>query len=47
MVSTLSENPLSITITEIKKKMMLFPLNDIEFIALPIIHSDPSAKTIL
>ena len=47
VVSNLSENTKSITLTEIKKKMMLFPLNEIEFIALPIMHSDPSAKTVL
>lgn len=47
VVSTLSENTKSITLTEIKKKMMLFPLNKVEFIALPIMHSDPSVKTVL
>jgi len=47
VVSNLSENTKSITLAEIKKKMMLFPLNEIEFIALPIMHSDPSAKTVL
>jgi len=47
VVSNLSENTKSITLSEIKQKMMVLPLNEIEFIALPIMHSDPSAKSVL
>lgn len=44
VVSNLSENTKSITLSEIKKKIMLFPLNEVEFIALPFMHSDMLAK---
>jgi len=45
-VQQLSDSLKVIALSDIKKKMMLFPLDENAFMASPIIHSDPSSKNL-
>jgi len=46
IVEQLSDSLKVIALSEIKKKMMLFPMDEISFMASPILHSDPSSKNL-
>lgn len=46
VVENLSMSLQVIKISEIKKKMMLFPLNGISFMSLPLLHSDPLTNSL-